>query len=110
MLCGILLTQEILYNDKNVRANTILINSLSLEIKVMVTVRGKHQVRKSHHQEKKVILQPTQEFKFSQFSFGPMPICNLASLLIFTLKSVACCHVKIGLNFLDTVLHTYCIF
>lgn len=110
MLCGILLTQEILYNYKNVTANTTLINLLSLEKKIMVTARGKHHVQKSHYQEKKVILQPTQEFKFSQFSFGPMPTCNPASLLIFTLKSGACCHVKIGQKFFTTFSYAYCIF
>lgn len=106
----LLLAQEILYNDKNVRANTVLIKILSLEMKIMVTVRGKHKVWKSHCGEKRVILQPTPEFKFSQFSSGRMPACNPASLLIFTLKSVACCHVKIGQKFLATVSYAYCIF
>lgn len=76
----------------------------------MVTLRGKHQVLKSHREEKKVILQPTQEFKFSQFSFGPMPTCNPASILVFTLKSVACCRVKIGQKFVATVSYAYRLF
>lgn len=83
---------------------------MSPEIKIMLTLRGKHQILKSHHQEKQVILQPTHEFKFSQFSFGLMPACNPASRQIFSLKSVACCHVKIGQKFLATISYTRYIF
>lgn len=36
-----------------------------------------------------------------------MPTHNPASLQIFTLKFVACCHIKIGQKFLATVSHAW---